>query len=655
MEKVEDCPKVEAQFFLPGFLVKRETTHAVTFRFVMNGAREFKGRSLNDFLLPGPNKMNSLADVLVRFRQHPHVLTCDIQHMFLGILVTPADRDYLKVFYRPNPEENVQVYRCTRHVFGLSCSPFIAMSTVLFHAQRKAYEWPLAYHLVRHHIIVDDILASFANLEEMKQAKSELTNLFGSMGLKPHKWASNCEAILCDVPEAERAKAITLDSMDWGGDSPCVRTLGILWHSEVDAFQFVFRPEEPPKWTLRSLASMVGKLYDPPCLLSPVTVQGKELLQLSWQHQDSWDQPLPEVIIKKARLYLKHHQHTERLLIARQAFGAEAELMIFADASTQALAAVAYMVSWMGGRRVSRLLWAKHKLASVKGNETVPRLELAAALMGTELAFFICKAFGWDLNRVSYFSDSLTILWWLQSTQALAPYVANRVKKILERSSFRQWLHVRTGENPADLPTRGTRSEVLQTMKIWWEGPDFLTTDPTTWEEQPELYETEEAAAEKRTLEALCKNVVMAARSRMVHKHTAEEWVRLRIKEANAFEKGCRIVNLVFAALTRMTREGKKYEDAGLLVWRSEQRKVFGQLYWQLETGKAIDKQFCDLQPFLDNQRLLRINSRLTPFLEAPREGAQPLLLHHRMEMAQLLAWELHAVDLKHCGGSGSD
>ena len=473
------------------------------------------------------------------------------------------------------------------------------------------------------------------------------------MGLKPHKWASNCAQVIQDVPEAERAKAITLDSLDWG-DSPCVLRLGILWHSDVDAFQFVFRPKEPPRWTLRTLASVVGRLCDPPCLLSPVTIQGKELLQLAWQQQTSWDQPLPKLIIKKARLYLKHHQHTENLLISRQAFDAKAELMIFTDASTQALAAVAYVVSKMEGITTSRLLWAKHKLARIKGSETVPRLELAAAVMGTELAFFVCKAFQWDLNRVTYFTDSITVLWWLQSTQALTPYVGNRLRRILERSSFQQWLHVRTEENQADLPTRGTRSELLRERIDWWEGPKFLTQNPRTWVEQPELYETEEAAAEKRTLETLCRNIVMAARARVQDRGLTDEWVLGVLRNAHAVEKGCRIVDLVMKALQIMSRRTVTWPEAKIVTWRSEQKKVLGSVYWQLETGKTINKAFWELQPFLDTFGLIRINSRLTPYLEVRKSVAQPLLSHHKMEMAQLLAWETHAVGLKHCGGSGS-
>ena len=67
---------------------------------------------------------------------------------------------------------------------------------------------------------------------------------------------------------------------------------------------------------------------------------------------------------------------------------------------------------------------------------------------------------------------------------------------------------------------------------------------------------------------------------------------------------------------------------------------------------KKIDKRYWELQPFLDPEGVIRINSRLTPHLEVTPEAAQPMLLHRSMEMAQLLAWEIHSVKLRHCGGS---
>ena len=176
LEASEDEPSQQDQFFLPGFMVERETSHDRSFRYVMDGARKFQGRCLNDYLLPGQNTMNNLAEVLLRFRRHPYVLTCDIKGMFLGIEVTETDRKYLKVFYRKSPDQPL-IYQCTRHVFGLCCSPYVAMNTVLHHALKFAHKWPLALKLLRENTIVDDILASFPNRGDLSGARKTIRGI----------------------------------------------------------------------------------------------------------------------------------------------------------------------------------------------------------------------------------------------------------------------------------------------------------------------------------------------------------------------------------------------------------------------------------------------------------------------------------------------
>ena len=40
-------------------------------------------------------------------------------------------------------------------------------------------------------------------------------------------------------------------------------------------------------------------------------------------------------------------------------------------------------------------------------------------------------------------------------------------------------------------------------------GPEFLRKDPGEWPEQPHIRKTEEAAAEERTIEDICKGIIM--------------------------------------------------------------------------------------------------------------------------------------------------
>ena len=360
---------------------------------------------------------------------------------------------------------------------------------------------------------------------------------------------------------------------------------------------------------------------------------------------------MPELLVRKARTYFSHHLCTKNIRIPRQAISECEQLVIFTDASTLALATAAYAINSQDSGLGPRLIWAKNKLASLRGNETVPRLELGAAVMGTELAFFICKTFGWDLNRVLYFSDSMTILWWMQSTQALNPYVANRLQKIAERSSYRQWLHVKTEVNPADLPTRGIRPERLRERALWWRGPEFLGMKSDLWDEQPLLYETEEAAAERRTLESICRNIVLAVRTAATDRLEVGEFVMEILVSTQSFEKGSRIADLARQAAAKFRRQDRLICDSGTVAIRLEQRQQFMNLKGSLMRGTVPEPRYWTLRPFLDEEGVIRINGRLTPWLECDRERAHPVLLHKSMRLVKVLMWEIHAVQLKHCGG----
>ena len=357
-------------------------------------------------------------------------------------------------------------------------------------------------------IIINDVLASFGTLEELKKAKTQLQKLFGTMGLEPRKWASNCPEALEDIPLHQRAKSITLEMLEEPSESSapeCIRTLGILWHLEEDCFQFVYNPDMPTIVSLRSITSTIARLFDPLYLLMPVTTQGKELIQAIWRDGGGWDEPVDDIIKKKLYSYIKNHRYTKYITIPRH-LGQDphkmVDLVIFTDASSKALAAVAYSITDVGQ---PTLVSTKHKLTGIRGSQTIPRLELAAALLGTTLAFEICKMWELDMNTVTYFTDSLTVLWWLRTTQAFDSFVGHRITKILEHSHFTQWHHVRTDENPTDLPTRGMRPQELRNCALWWEGPSFLAGLQWCWPPQPQLSITAEAAAEKRNLETFVR------------------------------------------------------------------------------------------------------------------------------------------------------
>ena len=106
---------------------------------------------------------------------------------------------------------------------------------------------------------------------------------------------------------------------------------------------------------------------------------------------------------------------------------------------------------------------------------TVPKLELQAALLAARLREEICKALTVPVQNTFMWTDSTTVLQWLNSLDKQPIFVANRVSEILEGTSVDQWHHVASHANPADAGTRGMSSEALQ-KSSWLHGPQFLRT-----------------------------------------------------------------------------------------------------------------------------------------------------------------------------------
>ena len=58
-------------------------------RRVLNGAVKFHGFSLKNALLTGPDLLQNLIHVLIRFCQYQYAVSADIEGMFLQVGVLP--------------------------------------------------------------------------------------------------------------------------------------------------------------------------------------------------------------------------------------------------------------------------------------------------------------------------------------------------------------------------------------------------------------------------------------------------------------------------------------------------------------------------------------------------------------------------------------
>ena len=105
---------------------------------------------------------------------------------------------------------------------------------------------------------------------------------------------------------------------------------------------------------------------------------------------------------------------------------------------------------------------------------TVRKLELQATLLAARLKRENTQALTVTVNQVFMWTDSTTVLQWINSNEKQPIFVANRVCEILEYTSVDQWNHVATKDNPAGAGTRGMSAEILR-LSGWVKGPHFVT------------------------------------------------------------------------------------------------------------------------------------------------------------------------------------
>ena len=128
------------------------------------------------------------------------------------------------------------------------------------------------------------------------------------------------------------------------------------------------------------------------------------------------------------------------------------DLRIFADASLDAMCIVAYCRDQQTGEIA--YVVRKCRVAPMK-QQSIPRLELKAAMFGTRLKQLIVDEHDVGIERTFFWTDSTTVLQWLHGVDKKEPvFVANRVAEILDSSTIDQWRHVEGTLNPADIGTR---------------------------------------------------------------------------------------------------------------------------------------------------------------------------------------------------------
>ena len=461
--------------------IPHHNTKGEKFRIVFDASCCYKGVTLNERLLQGPNNTNLLLGVLLRFRLHEYAVVADIKSMFHQVRVDPSDRSALRILYwrDGDPDEVVNTYEMSVHAFGLTSSPSVAgyalRRTVVDNQSKFSVE---TCNTVNRNFYVDDLLKGVATSEGLVALIDELDKLLTCGGFKLMKFSSNHPELLNGVA-SERLLPRYAELDLRFEDIPEQKTLGVCWSPSSDCFH-ISAASCDYVLTRRGLLSFLCRWYDPLGIVSPFLLPAKLILQSFSRSNLGWDDSnLPYVEKMRWLKWKKGLRNLDGIKLPRRFAGlTDAEyiqLHCFTDASKHAFGFVFYMLTCNKGHFALSFVMGRSRVLPAECT-TTPRAELHAAYEAVKTSSVLIREIGCKFDSVVFWCDSQTVLlgYVKNPDKRLPVFEANRVKRILQVTNSTQWRWVDTKRNPADLFSRGLKLSCAKRAREWLEGPPFL-------------------------------------------------------------------------------------------------------------------------------------------------------------------------------------
>lgn len=604
-------------------------------RIVFDCACPCEGRSLNDRVLQGPDLVNSLYSILLGFRHHCYAIQADVKAMYHQVKVPVPDRDALRFLWYSRG--SLIHLRMTSHLFGgVWCS---AIST--YALRRTVFDCvdadPLLARAVLDCTYVDDCLISLNDKAGALTIINDLPKLLERGGFVLTKFSANSRDLVDAIPIAHRAPAVHEFSKDSAG-----KALGVRWSVHDDAFNFVLSElaqSQNDALTRRTMLRVTASIYDPLGLVLPWVIRGKLLLRRATQLRLGWDEPVPQDLNEAWEEWLTCLRKVSSVDFARCikpkiVDPGYCELHVFSDASEVAYGCCIYLrCVGVSGEVTVTLVAAKSYVAPIK-QQTIPRLELHAASKAVALAASVRSELAVEI--VHYWTDSMIVIGYISNeTERFRTFVANRIGYIRAASDPRDWRHVRSRDNPADIVSR---PQSVVDVQLWKEGPPWLTCHFPFWISEVRSVEIPADDPEVLSPIALLTDSVQGPSD-------PSHWLYRMIAHYSSWQRLYRAVTWVIKFVRFCLKsEGAERPTAQHFVLA--QRLIVCHVQHEcfpieVKDPRHIRKSSAiySLSPFVDKQGILRVGGRT---------GSHPILLSYDHRVSFLIAQHYHA--LAHSG-----
>ena len=477
-------------WYLPSHMVFQKNK----WRFCHDGRSETDGICLNDLLVNDLNLMNPLIDTVNNLRSYLYAFSTDISAFFHNVLVDEKDRNCFRFYwYWDRAMTLLRMLIFLAFIFGSSCSPTVTCYTMRRHSERMMDKYSaIVCEIMRRFIYVDDLSGGANTKQDCKAVADELEQAMAEGGFTLSKWKFSHE----DIDQAR-------NSEETGKEQ---KVLGIAWDMQKDTLSVSIEEEKfrKPAETTRDLVRMQASLFDPLGMIAPNIMIGRSWTQKSMHGNWGWDKKLERSVRDGFNEWANNLTDLKKLHIPRawdteETVGGEEELHVFADAAKTGYGIVAYrrVIGKEGAIRVVFLMGKSHvtpKDASrTAHHNSIPRLELTAAVKATEALETIQRSLRKRIEKVTLWSDSECVITWINNrSKPTDIFVSNRISKIDRVSVPSNWKYVSSKRNPADYTSKGINASETRKWKEYHYGPKWLSLPEKDWPKM-KMEEPEEA------------------------------------------------------------------------------------------------------------------------------------------------------------------
>ena len=332
---------------------------------------------------------------------------------------------------------------------------------------------------------VDYFLTGAESIDEAKKLRNELQEKLLGGGFPLRKWSSSSVEVLKDLPPHLLE---TKDVLELTKEDKSIKALGVVWYPSRDVFSFRSNGSIETGSTKRKLLSEIAKIFDPLGWIAPITITFKMLMQATWVKGLQWDGTLP---VDLEETWQAAHEQLNSLhqIQFRRSLCSESKKNRIANIRRR----IRKGLCSCSPSQSRKTRWITYHKAPCMQNEgvaplksiSIPKLELCAGHLAARLMKSCLQAISktrFKVSSIHAWSDStITLAWISGEPRPCNTFVSNRVSDIIDVISPRDWKHVPTEFNPADLASRGTSVLSLMESSLWWSGPERLAKPVAFW------------------------------------------------------------------------------------------------------------------------------------------------------------------------------